>query len=55
MKPGSVDTLASMIEYLIDNPKIAKEYGKAGRAKVLANYTWDKVGYKLDHLIKSIS
>ncbi|MBT4209716.1 MAG: glycosyltransferase family 4 protein [Candidatus Komeilibacteria bacterium] len=55
VKPGNVDNLSNMIEYLLDNPKVAKEYGKAGRAKVLANYTWDKVGHKLDHLIKTIS
>jgi len=55
VKPGDVDNLTNMIEYLLDNPKIAKEYGKAGREKVLAHYTWDKVGHKLDHLIKTIS
>jgi glycosyltransferase involved in cell wall biosynthesis len=55
VKPANVDNLANMIDYLLKNPKIAKEYGKAGREKVLQEYTWDKVGHKLDHLIKSIS
>ncbi|MFA6467216.1 MAG: glycosyltransferase family 4 protein [Patescibacteria group bacterium] len=55
VKPGSVDNLADMIDFLLKNPKLAKEYGQAGRAKVLQNYTWDKVTYKLDNLIKSIS
>jgi len=55
VKAGSVDNLANMIEYLLKNPKIVIEYGKAGRAKILENYTWDKVTNKLDNLIKSIS
>jgi len=55
VKPGSADNLASMIDYLLKNPKIAKEYGQAGREKVLKNYTWDKIAYKLDNLIKSVS
>lgn len=55
IKPGSVDNLANMIEYLLKNSKLAKEYGQAGRAKVLENYTLDKITYKFDNLIKSIS
>lgn len=54
VKPGSVDNLADMIEFLIKNPKICKSYGKAGRDKVLNNYTWEKIGYKLDNLVRSI-
>ncbi|MFA6307577.1 MAG: glycosyltransferase family 4 protein [Patescibacteria group bacterium] len=55
VKPGNVDNLSDMIEYLLKNPKIAREYGIAGRAKVLQNYTWDKVSTKLNDVIKSIS
>ena len=55
VKPGNVDNLADMIEYLLKNPVIAKEYGRAGREKVLENYTWDKITTKLDDLIKSIA
>ena len=44
-----------MIQYLLNNPKLAKEYGKAGRAKVLENYTWEQIGYQLDNLIRSIA
>ena len=54
VKPGSVDNLADMIKYLLKNPKIAKSLGKAGRAKVLELYTWEKIGYKLDNIFRSI-
>lgn len=52
-KPGNVEQLAQMIKYLLDNPRIAKQYGQNGREKVLQKYTWDSVGYKLDHLFKA--
>ena len=52
-KPGNVEQLAQMIKFLLDNPRIAKQYGANGREKVLQKYTWDSVGYKLDHLFKS--
>jgi len=54
VKPGNVDNLAAMIEYLLKNPRIARQYGKAGREKVLEQYTWDEVSKKLDQVIKSI-
>jgi len=53
-KPGNVEHLAKMITYLLKNPKVAKTYGKEGRKSVLKNYTWDKTGYKLEHVLKSI-
>src|SRR3989339_650596 len=55
VKPGNVDNLADMIEYLLKNPAVAKEYGRAGREKILEKYTWDKITTKLDDLIKSIT
>ena len=54
VKPGSVDNLASMIQYLLKNPKEAKAMGKAGKEKVLERYTWEKIGYKLDNIFRSI-
>ena len=54
VKPGNVENLAKMISFLLDNPRLVKEYGRVGREKVLAKYSWDKIGYKLDNLFKSI-
>jgi len=54
VKPGKVDHLAEMISYLLKNPKKAKDFGKEGKKSVLKNYTWEKTGYKLEHVLKSI-
>ncbi len=54
VKPGSVDNLVEMISYLLKNPKMAKSFGKAGKKAVLDKYTWEKTGYKLEHVLKSI-
>lgn len=54
VKPGKVDKLAEMISELLKHPRKAKDYGKAGRQLVLENYTWEKAGYKLEHVLKSI-
>ncbi|MDD5749557.1 MAG: glycosyltransferase family 4 protein [Patescibacteria group bacterium] len=54
VKPGNVDNLSNMISFILDNPRLAKEYGRAGREKVLAKYSWDKIGYQLDNLFRSI-
>jgi len=54
VKPGDVDNLAKMIAFMLKNPKLAKNMGKAGREKVVHNYTWEKVGYMLDNIIRSV-
>ncbi|MCD4760354.1 glycosyltransferase family 4 protein [bacterium] len=54
VKPGNVDNLTKMIEFLLKNPKLAREYSKAGREKVLDKYTWEKIGYKLDNVLKAV-
>jgi glycosyltransferase involved in cell wall biosynthesis len=38
---GDVPALANMIQFLLQRPDIAREMGKAGRRKVLAEHTWD--------------
>lgn len=55
VKPGDANNLADMIEYLLKNPRIAQEFGRAGREKILDKYTWNKITKNLDDLIKSIS
>ena len=54
VKPGNVDNLTDMINYLLKHPRIAKEYGKSGREKVLNSYTWEKIGYDLENVLKSL-
>lgn len=54
VKPGSVDNLADMMQYLLKNQREARAMGKAGKEKVLEKYTWEKIGYKLDNIFRSI-
>ncbi len=39
---GSHESLATVLKELLDNPAVAKEFGKAGRDWVLENRTWTK-------------
>jgi len=54
VKPGSAKNLADMIQFLLKNPNIASTYGEAGREKVLSQYTWEKIGYRLDNVMQSV-
>ena len=54
VKPGNVDNLVKMIKYLLKDSRQAKLYGKAAREKVLKLYTWDKLGSKLENVLKSV-
>lgn len=38
---GDVSALANMIQFLLQRQDIAREMGKSGRRKVLAEHTWD--------------
>jgi len=40
---GDTEKLAEKIRYLLDNPHIREEMGKAGRKRVENEYTWEKV------------
>jgi glycosyltransferase involved in cell wall biosynthesis len=41
--PKNIKEVAEKIEYLIKNPKKAKEMGKKGREKIVKLYNWKKV------------
>lgn len=55
VKPGSVQNLTDMIRVLLKNSKLARTMGQAGRQRVLANYTWDIAGKKLNEIINNLS
>ena len=55
VKPGSVQNLADMIQLLLKNPRLARQYGQAGRQRVLDLYTWEKIGENLNKVITSIN
>jgi glycosyltransferase involved in cell wall biosynthesis len=39
--PNDVDALASAIQFLYDRPDLVRQYGAAGRERVLEHFTWD--------------
>lgn len=43
---GDAAALAGAIEVLLGNPRWAAELGAAGREKLLAHYTWQRIGEK---------
>lgn len=43
------------IKYLLNNPKIAKKMGKAGREHVIKNFTWKKHNKKLEKMLRKLA
>lgn len=41
--PGNPEKLAEKLEYLLDNPNLREEMGKAGRKRFEENYSWEKI------------
>lgn len=46
--------LSKKIEYLIDNPKVREELGRAARATVVAGFDWDKTVKDLEKAFESV-
>jgi glycosyltransferase involved in cell wall biosynthesis len=56
IEPGDSIVLAEKIQYLLDNPEIAKAFGNKGRNKVVQNLTWNNQAEKTNSvLIESLS
>ncbi len=53
INPGSTEDLSEGIIKLLRNPESRKELGKNLQEKVLENFTWDKIGYKILEVIKN--
>jgi len=54
VEPRNIDELANKINYLLLNPELGVKYGKAGRVKVEAQYSWQIIGMQLDQLYQSL-
>lgn len=50
----NIKQLSDKIEYLIQNPQVAKEIGKRGREMVISKYSLEKISEKYIELFKSI-
>lgn len=48
VEPKNIEDLASKIRYLLENEDVRKKFGKKGREKVEMNYSWEKIGEKLE-------
>ena len=51
---GDSVMLGKKIVYLLKNDALREEMGKAGRKKVLKNYTWNGITSKIEVLYKSV-
>ncbi len=47
---GDVPALVSALRRILDDPALARRLGDAGRQKVLARYTWDRIVFQVDDL-----
>ncbi len=52
--PGSVDSIAAGIEYLIKNPVHSSEIGKSGKIVAFQNFDVQVVGQKLYQILQSV-
>ena len=50
VKPGDVDELVSRMRYLLDNERVREDYGRRGREKVENQYSWDRIGIRLEEI-----
>lgn len=54
VNPESPKEIADAINYLLDNPEIAKNMGYNGRRAIEAEYNWEQEGQKLVDLYRSL-
>ena len=46
--------IATAINYMIDNPRIAQKMGESGKKAVLEKYNWDKEEKKLYNIYNDL-
>jgi glycosyltransferase involved in cell wall biosynthesis len=51
--PEDPEDLARSIIRLLSDPGARERMGRAGHAKTLAHFTWDKVADRVEHVYKS--
>ena len=55
VNPKNPRTIASAIDYLLDNPELTEQMGRNGRKAVLETYNWETESNKLLQAYKSIT
>jgi len=48
IKPGDAEALAQKLDYLLNNPELARKMGDAARDFIEERYSWQKVGERLE-------
>jgi len=54
VEPKDIEDLATKISQLLENPNLAKDYGQAGRGKVVRKYDWKIISQQIDQIYKSL-
>jgi len=54
VEPKNIKELAEKIEFLLENEKIRKKFGRKGREKVEKKYSWKKIAKKLEKVYQDI-
>jgi D-inositol-3-phosphate glycosyltransferase len=52
--PRSPDALAAALRDLLSDPKLPKAFGRAGRARVMARYTWTRVAAATERVYEDV-
>lgn len=48
VRPKDVDGLAKAINELLDNPELTAKMGRAGRERIMKNYSWEVICERLE-------
>lgn len=54
-EPGNIPSIQDALHKLLQDPTLAKQYGRAGQERVEKEFTWDIVIDKLNHLLERIT
>ena len=55
VEPRDAKDLANKINFILTNPDVAFDFGRAGRRKALLKYDWKKIGEKLDEIYRQVN
>ncbi len=54
VRPKDIATIARHLDWLLKNPQISAQYGRAGRQKVEEKYEWPMIGKQVEQVYKDI-
>ena len=49
-EPKNIEDLTSKIRFMLENKDVRREFGKEGRKKAERNYSWEKIGKKIESI-----